>query len=84
MAVCCLVGRSQAKGEKRLNCPICEGKVWSTVEDTRAKEGFTLRRRQCGNGHKFTTEEHVKLQNVVARKSSGVRAASKRKNDPAE
>ena len=65
-----------------MNCPIC--KVWSTVEDTRAKEGFTLRRRQCGNGHKFTTEEHVKLQNMVARKPSGVRAASKRKDDPAE
>ena len=65
-----------------MKCPTCG--AWSTVEDTRNKTGFTLRRRECGNGHKFTTEEHVKLQNVVARKPSGVRAASKRQDDPAE
>jgi transcriptional regulator NrdR family protein len=66
--------------DSTMNCPICEGKVWSTVEETRAKEGFTLRRRQCGNGHKFTTEEHVKLQNMDTRKPSGIRASSKRKD----
>jgi transcriptional regulator NrdR family protein len=55
-----------------LNCPICEGKVWSTVEDTRAKEGFTLRRRECGNGHKFVTEERLTAQ-VMIKKPQAVK-----------
>ena len=65
-----------------MNCPICG--VWSTVSDTRNKKGFVLRRRECANGHIFTTEEHVKLQNVVTRKPSGVCLPSKRQDDPAE
>jgi len=65
-----------------MKCPVCN--VWTTVNDTRNKEGFTLRRRECGNGHKFTTEEHVKLQNMVAGKSSRIRPPSERKDDPAE
>jgi len=65
-----------------MKCPVCN--VWTTVNDTRNKEGFTLRRRECGNGHKFTTEEHVKLQNMEPRKSSKLRPTSERKDDPAE
>jgi transcriptional regulator NrdR family protein len=65
-----------------MNCPKCG--VWTSVLDTRNRGSFTTRRRECANGHKFTTEEHVKLQNLDARKSSGVRLSSKYKDDPAE
>ena len=61
-----------------MKCPVCN--VWTTVNETRNKEGYTLRRRECGNGHKFITEEHVKLQNLDARKPSSVRASGKRQD----
>ena len=61
-----------------MKCPVCN--VWTIVNETRNKEGYTLRRRECGNGHKFITEEHVKLQNLDARKPSGVRASGKRQD----
>ena len=61
-----------------MKCPVCN--VWTNVSETRNKEGYTLRRRECGNGHKFTTEEHVKLQNLDSRKPSGVRRGSERKD----
>ena len=65
-----------------MNCPKCG--VWTSVLDTRNKGSFTTRRRECANGHKFTTEEHVKLQNLDARKSSEVRAGSEQQIDRAE
>ena len=65
-----------------MNCPKCG--VWTNVLDTRNKGSFTLRRRECGNGHRFTTEEHVKLQNLDARKSGEVRTRSEQQIDRAE
>ena len=50
-----------------MNCPICN--AWTTVNDTRNKEDFTQRRRECANGHMFTTEERVnsgRIKSVVA------------------
>ena len=34
-----------------MKCPTC--KAWSSVKDTRD----TRRRRECANGHRFSTEE---------------------------
>lgn len=36
-----------------MKCPQCE--AWTEVRETRG----TKRRRECGNGHRFTTEEVV-------------------------
>jgi transcriptional regulator NrdR family protein len=50
-----------------MNCPICN--AWTTVNDTRNKEDYTTRRRECANGHTFTTEERVnarRIKSVVA------------------
>ena len=40
-----------------MNCPICN--AWTTVEDTRNKLVYTLRKRQCANNHVFFTEERI-------------------------
>jgi transcriptional regulator NrdR family protein len=42
-----------------MNCPECG--VWSSVKETRSDKKKTTyrRRRECANGHKFTTEEKV-------------------------
>jgi len=40
-----------------MKCPTCN--VWTSVIDTRNKKGYTLRRRECANGHKFITEERA-------------------------
>lgn len=37
-----------------MNCPIC--KAWTEVLETRGN----VRRRRCGNEHRFTTEEVVR------------------------
>ena len=36
-----------------MKCPTCGG--WTTVHETRG----TRRRRECANGHRFSTEERV-------------------------
>jgi len=36
-----------------MKCPFCE--VWSDVIETRGAR----RRRECGNGHRFTTQEQL-------------------------
>lgn len=38
-------------------CPICE--VWTEVKASRQRSDGYTRRRQCGNGHRFTTIELV-------------------------
>ena len=40
-----------------MNCPECD--AWSTVIETRTTPVRYRRRRECGNGHKFTTEETI-------------------------
>jgi transcriptional regulator NrdR family protein len=46
------------EGEK-MNCPECG--AWSSVKETRSDQAKTMyrRRRECANGHKFTTEERT-------------------------
>ena len=40
-----------------MKCPACNS--WTLVKETRTnKEGYR-RRRECGNGHLFTTQELV-------------------------
>jgi transcriptional regulator NrdR family protein len=43
-----------------MNCPECG--AWTTVKETRLTVMRYRRRRECGNGHKFTTEEVVVSQ----------------------
>lgn len=47
-----------------MNCPECG--AWSSVKETRSDKTKTKyrRRRECGNGHKFTTEEKVVIRRV--------------------
>lgn len=40
-----------------MNCPTCN--VWTSVVATVNKQTHTQRRRECANGHKFTTHETV-------------------------
>ena len=50
-----------------MNCPQCG--VWSSVVTTINKQSHVQRRRECANGHKFSTEERV----VPAKKHGGDR-----------
>ncbi len=46
-------------------CPFC-GSTYSAVCDSRPDdEGRIRRRRECRNGHRFTTREAVDLKHVV-------------------
>jgi len=38
-----------------MNCPECG--AWSVILETRSSTARYRRRRECANGHKFTTEE---------------------------
>ena len=38
-----------------MKCPTCG--AWSLVKDTRQLKGYTTRRRECANTHRFTTRE---------------------------
>jgi len=42
-----------------MNCPECG--AWSSVKETRSGQAKKMyrRRRECANGHKFTTEERI-------------------------
>jgi len=46
-----------------MNCPECG--VWSVILETRSSTTRYRRRRECGNGHKFTTEEIVVPQEQI-------------------
>jgi transcriptional regulator NrdR family protein len=41
-----------------MKCPVCQ--AWTTIKDTRKSPvwGY-IRRRECGNEHRFTTQEKV-------------------------
>ena len=43
-----------------VRCPECGTKVFDVLE-TRARktDGVIVRRKECGNGHRFTTEERI-------------------------
>ena len=46
-----------------MNCPECG--AWTTINETRLTVMRYRRRRECGNGHKFTTEEVVVPQKQI-------------------
>jgi len=46
-----------------MNCPECG--AWTTISETRLTVMRYRRRRECGNGHKFTTEEVVVPQKQI-------------------
>ena len=52
-----------------MNCPECG--AWTTVSETRRTDSRYRRRRECGNGHKFTTEEVVVSQEQLASELNG-------------
>jgi transcriptional regulator NrdR family protein len=47
-----------------MNCPNCG--AWSSVKEIRSDKAKTMyrRRRECANGHKFTTEEKIVVSEV--------------------
>ena len=38
-----------------MKCPICG--AWSLIKDTRQLDGYTNRRHECANNHRFSTKE---------------------------
>lgn len=47
-----------------MKCPICG--AWSSVKETRESKLFGFRRRrECGNEHKFTTQEVVIPEEII-------------------
>lgn len=45
-----------------MKCPICG--TWTTVKETRTRktDGVVTRRYECGNMHRFSTEERVRYE----------------------
>ena len=52
-----------------MNCPECG--AWTTISETRLTVMRYRRRRECGNGHKFTTEEVVVSQEQLNSELNG-------------
>jgi transcriptional regulator NrdR family protein len=43
-----------------VKCPTCGTKVFDVLETrTRKHDGTIVRRKECGNSHRFTTEERI-------------------------
>jgi transcriptional regulator NrdR family protein len=43
-----------------VRCPECKTKVFKVLETRiRKHDGVIVRRKECGNSHRFTTEEKV-------------------------
>jgi transcriptional regulator NrdR family protein len=43
-----------------MKCPDCGTKVFEVLETrTRKTDRTIVRRKECGNGHRFTTEERI-------------------------
>ena len=53
-----------------MRCPECGTKVFDVLE-TRARktDGVIVRRKECGNGHRFTTEERIVVSKPKAIRS---------------
>ena len=62
-----------------MNCPECG--AWTTISETRLTVMRYRRRRECGNGHKFTTEEVVVSQEQLTEELNG-RLKSFREKEP--
>lgn len=54
-----------------MKCPICN--AWAEIKETRVRQDNTKRRRyECGNLHRFSTEERVvELKRGGKRKKGG-------------
>ena len=63
-----------------MNCPECG--TWTTISETRNTVMRYRRRRECGNGHKFTTEEVVVSQEQLDLESRGRLKAFREKDAP--
>jgi transcriptional regulator NrdR family protein len=54
-----------------VKCPECGTRVFDVLETrTRKKDGVIVRRKECGNGHRFTTEERIVVSKPKAIRSS--------------
>ena len=54
-----------------MKCPICGS--WTTVKETRTRktDGVVTRRYECGNMHRFSTEERVRYELLQPQLQSG-------------
>ena len=45
-----------------MKCPVCE--AWTSVKETRTRktDGVIVRRYECANMHRFSTEERVRYE----------------------
>jgi transcriptional regulator NrdR family protein len=48
-------------------CPVCKTR-YNKVLDTRANPEYILRRRECYNGHKFSTKEYAIFETPICEK----------------
>ena len=54
-----------------MRCPECETKVFEVLETrTRKRDGTIVRRKECGNGHRFTTQEKIVVSKPKAPRDS--------------
>lgn len=54
-----------------MRCPECGTKVFDVLETrTRKTDGIIVRRKECGNNHRFTTEERIVVSKPKATGSS--------------
>ena len=54
-----------------MRCPECGTKVFDVLETrTRKTDGVIVRRKACGNNHRFTTEERIVVSKPKATGSS--------------
>ena len=54
-----------------MRCPECGTKVFDVLETrTRKTDGVIVRRKACGNGHRFTTEERIVVSKPKTIRSS--------------
>jgi transcriptional regulator NrdR family protein len=53
-----------------MKCPLCN--AWTEQLETRKrKNGLTYRRYECGNLHRFTTEDHYVMRIDTAKRAGG-------------
>lgn len=57
-----------------MECPVCGS--WSIVLESRQRQAGFIRRRLCGNEHKFSTQEIVVTDDALRAKRQRKRADS--------